>query len=212
MLLTRSRRARVADFGLARTADQTAMTTDGRLLGTALYMSPEQARGAKATTASDVYAMGIILYEAISGRRPFDAEQPIGLLYQHAEVAPEPPQLRRPFPSSLGQLALACLAKDPAARPTMQQLAERLEATRLVRRRRLWLPITLAAAAALLVLVIALPGVLSPLCGHWFGGGAFRSVRGRARRVHHAIFGGSEPAAKPHVPPPPHHGHRAGRG
>src|SRR5439155_25524100 len=66
ILLTRAGRAKVADFGLARAIDQSSMTTEGKLIGTATYMSPEQAKGARATSASDVYAMGVMIYQAIT--------------------------------------------------------------------------------------------------------------------------------------------------
>ena len=189
VLLTRSRRVRVADFGLARAADQPSMTTDGKLMGTAHYMSPEQARGTKASGFSDVYAFGIMLYEMVSGHRPFASEETLGLLYQHAEVAPAKPAVRAPFPSSLGALALDCLAKDPQKRPTMAEVAERLAATRLAHttiRRRLLL--AAAALAALFAITCVVPSILNPLCGDWFGGGAFRGVRHAATSVHEAVF------------------------
>src|SRR6185295_16300756 len=81
VLLTRAGRAKVADFGLARTVDQSSLTTQGRILGTAVYMSPEQVRGHRATSASDVYAFGLMLYQAITGERPFTADTQLGYLY-----------------------------------------------------------------------------------------------------------------------------------
>jgi serine/threonine-protein kinase len=189
VLLTRSRRVRVADFGLARAADQPSMTTDGKLMGTALYMSPEQVRGTKASGYSDVYSFGIMLYEMVSGHRPFDSEETLGLLYQHAEVAPAKPAVRDPFPSSLGGLALECLAKDPQQRPTMAEVAERLAATTLAHaslRRRLLL--AAAVLAAMFAITCAAPSILNPLCGDWFGGGVFRGVRHAATSVHDAVF------------------------
>jgi serine/threonine-protein kinase len=154
ILLTRSGKAKVADFGLARTVDHSSMTTEGRLLGTASYMSPEQVRGERATAASDVYAMGVVIYDAIAGELPFKSDTQIGYLYQHAEVEPPRPSVRKPFPTSLADLALACLAKDAKDRPTMATVAERLAKASLVGPR-VWtwiaLVVVIAALAAALL-------------------------------------------------------------
>jgi serine/threonine-protein kinase len=192
VLLTRSRHAKVADFGLARAVDQKSMTTDGRLMGTALYMSPEQCKGARATGASDVYALGVLIYEAVTGARPFDGDQAIALIYQHAEVEPRTPRARPPYPPSLGGHPRPWHAKDPRDRPTMKEVAARLAATTLLRRRRFLRPAVIAPAALVLLvaLTILVPSVLSPLCGDWFGGGVFRGWRRGAHAVHVAIFGG----------------------
>jgi eukaryotic-like serine/threonine-protein kinase len=155
ILLTRSGRAKVTDFGLARAVDHSSMTTEGRLLGTASYMSPEQVKGERAGAASDVYAVGVMIYEAISGELPFKSDTQIGFLYQHAELAPPRPTVRPPFPNSLAEVALACLEKDPKDRPTMARVAERLARTSLVRPRR-WPWILLAAV----VIAAVIAGVL----------------------------------------------------
>lgn len=162
ILLTKSGRAKVADFGLARAVDHSSMTTEGRLLGTASYMSPEQAKGERATPASDVYAMGIMIYDAIAGKLPFNSDTHLGFLYQHAEMEPPSPTVRLPYPGSLAALSLECLAKKPEERPTMATVAERLAATSLVRARP-WRWIALTAAAlviALVALLIAYPETL----------------------------------------------------
>lgn len=157
ILLTRSGRAKVADFGLARAADQSSMTTDGKVLGTASYMSPEQARGKRATQASDVYSMGVLLYEVATGATPFQSDNPLGFLYQHAEVEPPRPVARAPYPPELGQLALACLKKDAAERPTMARVADRLAAIELEGPRR-WRLIVLLALLLLALTAYVLLG------------------------------------------------------
>jgi serine/threonine protein kinase len=189
VLLTRAGRAKVADFGLARTVDEPSLTTQGRILGTAIYLSPEQARGQRATAASDVYAFGVMLYEAITGDRPFTADSQLGYLYQHAEVDPPRPVIRGRYPAALAGLALACLAKQPADRPAMVEVAERLAAATRPRpriRRLLWLAIPLAAL--LCAAAIAVPSLLDPLCGDWFGAAPFRLARRAARDAHAAVF------------------------
>jgi serine/threonine-protein kinase len=205
VLLTRAGRAKVADFGLARAVDQSSLTTEGRIVGTAIYMSPEQVRGQRASAASDVYAMGVMIYEAITGGRPFQADSQLGYLYQHAEVAPPRPVLRPGYPPALASLALACLAKDPDGRPTMAEIAERLAAASDARprgRRVLW--IAVALLAILCALAIALPSLLDPLCGDWFGAAPFRFARRYARAAHAAVFPTPPPPAKPSARPHPH--------
>jgi serine/threonine-protein kinase len=190
ILLTRVGKAKVADFGLARAVDQSSMTTEGKLIGTAAYMSPEQVRGERATSAADVYAMGIILFEAITGKLPFESDSHLGFLYQHAEVDPPRPEVRPPFAPALGKLALECLAKDPSARPTMARVAERLAASALIRPRRVT-HIAVIAAVAVVVLAmtaIAAPRVLAPLTGHWFGAAPFHALQRGAQAAHDAIL------------------------
>jgi eukaryotic-like serine/threonine-protein kinase len=197
VLLTKAGRAKVADFGLARAADQSSMTTEGRILGTAVYMSPEQVRGQRATAASDVYSVGIMIYEAITGMLPFTADSQLGYLYQHAEVEPPRPVIRAGYPTTLGNLALACLAKDAAARPTMDQIAERLRRATQTRPRT-WriLRIAIPLLIVLCALAIAIPSLLDPLCRDWFGAAPFRLARRGARTAHDAVFPPAPPPAK----------------
>jgi serine/threonine-protein kinase len=153
VLVTRSGKAKVADFGLARAVDRSSMTTEGKVLGTAAYMSPEQAKGLRATNASDVYSMGIILYEVATGAPPFESDNQLGYLYQHVEVEPTAPVVRAPYPDALGVLALACLRKEPSDRPTMAQVADRLAAMSPQPQRRIVRLVVLLAILAVAVAV-----------------------------------------------------------
>ncbi len=112
--------AKLADFGIARVAAASSTITEaGTLLGTAAYMSPEQAEGATATPASDVYSFGVILYRMLTGRLPFEATNPIELLMQQRLAAPTPITRRRAdAPLPLVSTASAALAKSPSERPS----------------------------------------------------------------------------------------------
>ncbi len=114
--------AKVSDFGLARTAQQSesmAMTREGALMGTPLYMSPEQCRGEPAGLATDVYSVGITLFQLLSGRPPFDADTQVGLLNQHCNATPPSLKQLRPLLSdALVRTIENCLAKNPLARYT----------------------------------------------------------------------------------------------
>jgi len=110
--------AKIADFGIARLVGSGTLTETGTLLGTAAYISPEQAQGLPATTASDVYSFGVILYRLLAGRLPFESESPIELARMHVQERPFPLADARPTaPPALAALAEASLAKDPQARP-----------------------------------------------------------------------------------------------
>jgi eukaryotic-like serine/threonine-protein kinase len=109
-------RARVADFGIAR-AGASEITQTGSVLGTAQYLSPEQAQGLPVTAASDLYSVGVMLYEALTRRVPFDADTPVAVaLKQVSEQAPPPSRLNPRVPPALDAVVLKALAKDPANR------------------------------------------------------------------------------------------------
>jgi serine/threonine-protein kinase len=111
-------RAKLADFGIAQTEGAGTLTDEGTVLGTAAYISPEQAYGEVATPASDVYSFGVILFRMLTGRAPFEADDPLALIAAHRDA--EPPQvlaLRPDASPGLAALTAAALAKDPRQRP-----------------------------------------------------------------------------------------------
>ncbi|MDQ2981068.1 MAG: serine/threonine protein kinase, partial [Actinomycetota bacterium] len=111
-------RAKIADFGIARVGGADTLTEEGTLIGTASYMSPEQASGRPATSASDVYSFGVLLYRMLSGRLPFESPSAIEVVRQHMQSAPPPlSSLRADAPATLTALAEDSLAKSPAQRP-----------------------------------------------------------------------------------------------
>src|SRR4051812_27402600 len=111
-------RAKIADFGIARLDGGGTLTEAGTVLGTAAYISPEQAAGEPATPASDVYSFGVILFRMLTGRLPFEAAQPLELVALHRDsTPPSVSAVRADAPPQLAGIADASLAKDPAARP-----------------------------------------------------------------------------------------------
>jgi eukaryotic-like serine/threonine-protein kinase len=127
VLITRDGDVKVADFGIARaisdSSDQ-ALTKTGSVMGTATYFSPEQARGANVDQRSDIYALGCVIYEMITGRPPFSGENAVAIAYKHVQEAVVPPRRIDPaLPETLEAIILKCLAKNPANRyPTAQDL------------------------------------------------------------------------------------------
>jgi eukaryotic-like serine/threonine-protein kinase len=122
---------KVTDFGIAR-AGASDMTETGSIMGTAQYLSPEQAQGHAVSAPSDLYSVGIVLYEMLTGRVPFDGESPVSIALKHVSEAPVPPSQFNPaIPSALEQVVLWSLNKDPADRPAdADQLIEALEQVR----------------------------------------------------------------------------------
>jgi tetratricopeptide (TPR) repeat protein len=114
LLLDEHGRLAVGDFGIASLADDTSLTQAGQVLGTAAYLSPEQARGNPATPASDRYSLAVVAYELLCGRKPFDGDTPVAQARAHAEV--DPPMPTGPCEAAAGALKHG-LAKDPARRP-----------------------------------------------------------------------------------------------
>ena len=104
----------LTDFGIARSALVGQLTVAGSVLGTASYISPEQASGGTATAASDVYALGVVAYQCLSGHRPFDGSTPIEIAMKHVRDSPRP--LPGDIPPAVRSIVDRALAKDPAAR------------------------------------------------------------------------------------------------
>ena len=130
ILLDRDGNPHLTDFGIARLVDQeTALTQTAELLGTPCYMSPEQAEGKPPSAAADVYGLGVILYELLTGRRPFEAERPVEVLRKVIEDEPTPPHLiNSAVDRDLATICLKCLDKNPARRyGSALELAEDLE-------------------------------------------------------------------------------------
>ncbi|WP_426997614.1 protein kinase domain-containing protein [Pseudarthrobacter sp. N5] len=129
LLITPDGRVKVTDFGIARLADQVPLTQTGQVMGTAQYLAPEQATGQNATGASDIYALGVIGYECLTGHRPFSGESQIAIAL--AQVNDAPPPLPETLPKPVRALLMSMLAKDPKNRPANAiKLSEAAEAIR----------------------------------------------------------------------------------
>ena len=112
----------LTDFGIARSALVGQLTVAGSVLGTASYISPEQAAGAVATAASDVYALGVVAYQCLSGHRPFDGATPLEIAMKHVRDSPRP--LPADIPPAVRSIVERAMAKDPGARwPTAAAMA-----------------------------------------------------------------------------------------
>jgi eukaryotic-like serine/threonine-protein kinase len=184
LLLRRDGTLKIADFGIARAAEATALTQTGTVLGTAAYLAPEQAAGERVSAAADIYSLGAVLYELVTGRPPYQfdslpdlaAKQSVGAITPVRELAPEVPQ-------RVEDAVMRCLARNPAYRPASaadlaRELAlptEPLPAGRPARataalvgnRAAIWL-----ALAGLLVLAAILLGVALATGGEGGSGGA----------------------------------------
>jgi serine/threonine-protein kinase len=116
VLVSGEGRLKVTDFGIARSG-ASQMTEVGSIIGTAQYLSPEQARGARVDQTSDLYSVGVVLYEMLTGQVPFTGDTPLEIAMKHLSEVPTPPsELRPEVPHDLDSVVLRALAKDPAER------------------------------------------------------------------------------------------------
>src|SRR5215210_433315 len=117
VLLTTSGRAKVADFGIARAGSSATISRTGSVMGTAGYMSPEQALGKPATPKSDLYSLGVVLYEVLTGGLPYTADNPIAVSMKHVNEPLVPPREINPtIPEGMNALVIKLMAKDPEDR------------------------------------------------------------------------------------------------
>jgi serine/threonine-protein kinase len=130
LLITPSGKVKITDFGIARVADQVALTATGQVMGTVQYLAPEQATGKPATPSTDIYSLGIVAYEALTGKRPFTGESQ--MVIAMAQINDKPPAMDDDIDKRVQDLVLSCLAKKPNQRPgSALDLSNRAKALRL---------------------------------------------------------------------------------
>ena len=125
LLISTDGTVKVADFGIAHLPGEGAstLTGTGQIIGSAQYLAPERAQGGHGGKPADIYALGCVLYQLVTGRPPFTGEHPTAILYQHVDADPTPPSLERPeLAGTFEQVLLQMLAKDPADRPTAAEI------------------------------------------------------------------------------------------
>jgi serine/threonine-protein kinase len=193
VLLTRAGNVKVTDFGIARAGAGDGLTQTGSVMGTATYFSPEQAQGLAVDGRSDVYSLGVVLYEMVTGVVPFTGDSPVAVAYKHVREEPMAPSQRNPdVPADLEQVILTALAKDPDDR---YQTAEDLRADLLRFRRGRPL-----AAAPVTALVAEVPTTA-----------ATAAVAGAAGVAAATMQSPSVPATAVDTAPPPSEPHRSSR-
>jgi TolB-like protein len=129
IMIDREGNVRIMDFGIARLLKSKGITGSGSMIGTPEYMSPEQVDGEKVDSRSDIYSLGVILYEIISGRLPFEGDTPLSIAVKHKQETPEDPLIHNPdTPLGLSRVILKCLEKNKDDRyDTVESLLDDLK-------------------------------------------------------------------------------------
>jgi len=164
LMLDKNDRIVVMDYGIARAGQGTGLTQAGSVIGTPQYMSPEQARGLELDARSDIYSMGIVLYQMATGDLPFQADDAASLMYMHVHETPEPPDAKNAdVPDWLKNIILKCLSKNPVDRfasfeelkaALSERYSPKLTVTPLAERDRKRRRIVMAATTAVVVAII----------------------------------------------------------
>ena len=127
ILMTADGRAKITDFGIARAVTESTLTYGGSVIGSVHYFSPEQARGGSITPKSDVYSLGIVMYEMLTNRLPFTGENPIAIAMKHIEEEAISPSRYRPqIPPMLEAIVCRAMSKSPEIRPSSFELVQEL--------------------------------------------------------------------------------------
>lgn len=125
ILMTTDGHAKIADFGIARAVTESTMTYSGNVIGSVHYFSPEQAQGGTITPKSDVYSLGVVMYEMLTNRLPFTGDNAVAIAMKHIEEEPTPPSIfRSQIPPMLEAITLRAMSKNPEMRPTAFELIQ----------------------------------------------------------------------------------------
>ncbi len=129
IMITKDREVKVTDFGIARAVSSSTIVRQGNMIGSVHYFSPEQACGGMVDFKSDIYSIGVVLYEMLTGRLPFDADNPVAIARMHVDSpVTAPATVKEGIPQSLSDMVLKAMAKQPTARyQTAAELAQDLK-------------------------------------------------------------------------------------